>query len=116
MTAGSEDSSIAIPAWPADELGSSLPPEPAAPYFDANLNAWVLSRYADIMAAFRASSLFPASSTSTKPAQPMPACEHQKMRGETLEALPASRINAWREQLLLAAEALAAAMLDGKPV
>ena len=44
---------FSIPAWPADQLDSAVPPEPAAPYFDANLNAWVLSRYADVLAAFR---------------------------------------------------------------
>ena len=45
----------------------------------------------------------------------MPVCEHQKMRSETLEALPASRINAWREELLPAAHALAAALPVSEP-
>jgi cytochrome P450 len=114
MTGKSKDS--AIPAWPADELDSVEPPEPAAPYFDSNLNAWVLSRYADILAAFRASRLFPASSNSAKPAQPMPACDHLKMRTETMEALPASRLAAWREELLPQAEALAAELPVDEPV
>ena len=101
---------FSIPAWPADQLDSAVPPEPAAPYFDANLNAWVLSRYADILAAFRASTLFPASTNSAKPAEPMPPCEHLKMRAETIEALPASRINAWRDLLQPQADALAASL------
>jgi hypothetical protein len=114
MTARADSSSI--PAWPADQLDSAVPPEPGAPYFDAKLNAWVLTRYADILAAFRASSLFPASCNSAKPAQPMPPCEHLKMRAETIEALPASRINAWRDVLQPQAEALAASLPSLEPV
>jgi cytochrome P450 len=117
MPAERENPSIpAVPAWAVDQLDSAMPPEPEAPYFDSNLNAWVLSRHADILAAFRASSLFPASSNSTKPAQPMPACDHLKMRAETMEALPAAQINAWRKELLPEAEALAASLPVETPV
>jgi len=116
MPAERNPSIPAVPAWGVDQLDSALPPEPEAPYFDPNLNAWVLSRHADILAAFRASSLFPASSNSTKPAQPMPACDHLKMRAETTEALPAARINAWRKELLPEAEALAASLPVETPV
>src|SRR5581483_1269533 len=35
------------------------PPEPGPSYFDPGRNAWVLSRYADVMAAFREPSLWP---------------------------------------------------------
>jgi cytochrome P450 len=104
------------PAWAADQLDSALPPEPEAPYYDSNLKAWVLSRHADILAAFRASSLFPASSNSAKPGRPMLPSEHQKMRSETLEALPASQINAWREALMPEAEALASDLAADEPV
>ena len=96
-----------IPAWSADQLDSSVPPEPEAPYFDTALNAWVLSRHADILAAFRSSSLFPASSDSTKPVQPSAEADHLQMRSETKEALPPSRLNAWRDELLPQAESLA---------
>ena len=117
MPAERENLSIpAVPAWAVDRLDSALPPEPEAPYFDPDLQAWVLSRHADILAAFRASSLFPASSNSTKPARPMPACDHLKMRAETMEALPAARINAWRKELLPEAEALAASLPVETPV
>jgi cytochrome P450 len=117
MTVGWEDSPIAaIPAWPADQLDSLSPPQPAAAYFDTNLNAWVLSRYADILAAFRASSLVPASLNSAKPAEPMPSCVHLKMRAETTEALPASRIGAWRDALQSQAEARAASLPSLEPV
>ena len=47
----------AIPAWSFDRLDSSQPPELDPPYFDTSLGAWVLSRHADVLAAFRASSL-----------------------------------------------------------
>jgi cytochrome P450 len=96
-----------VPAWSEDQLGAPLPSETEAPYFDTTLNAWVLSRHADILAAFRSSRLFPASSDSTKPVQPSAEADHLKMRTETMEALPPSRLNAWRDELLPLAEAQA---------
>ena len=48
-----------IPSWTHDQLDSSSPPEVEPAYFDSVLNAWVLSKHADILAAFRASSLAP---------------------------------------------------------
>jgi hypothetical protein len=38
----------------------SIPAETEAAYFDHLLNAWVLSKHADILAAFHASSLAPS--------------------------------------------------------
>ena len=46
------------PIWDCDQLDSSLPPELKAPYFDNALDAWVLSRYADVMAAFHSPELY----------------------------------------------------------
>ncbi len=103
-----------IPEWPADRLDSALPPEPEAPYFDTALNAWVLSRHADIWAAFRSSSLFPASSNSTKSAQPSSKIDHLSMRAETAKALPAFQLTAWRKKLSLEADSLVESLpIDG---
>ncbi len=48
-----------IPSWTHDQLDSPSPPEVEPAYFDSVLNAWVLSKHADILAAFRDSSLAP---------------------------------------------------------
>src|ERR1700712_1870523 len=43
-----------VPAWSDDELDSPFPAEVESAYFDEDLEAWVLSRHADVLAAFRA--------------------------------------------------------------
>ena len=117
MQAENETTSIHVaPAWPADELDSPLPPLLEAPYFDAHLNAWVFSRHADILAAFRSPGLFPVNLRSQRPGQHPPEEEHQKMRAETLEALPASRLAVWRNALLPAAEAQVAQFSAIEPI
>lgn len=117
MQAENETTSIYVaPAWPEDQLDSPLSPLSEAPYFDAHLNAWVFSRHADILAAFRSPGLFPVSLRSQRPGQHPPEDEHQKMRAETLEALPASRLAVWRNALLPAAEAQAAQLAAVEPI
>ena len=117
MQTENETTSIYVaPAWPDDQLDSPLSPLPEAPYFDAHLNAWIFSRHADILAAFRSPALFPVSLRSQRPGQQPPEDEHQKMRAETLEALPASRLAVWRNTLLPAAEAQAAQLAAVEPI
>jgi hypothetical protein len=41
-----------IPSWSQDQLDSPSPPETEAAYFDHLLNAWVLSKHADILRRF----------------------------------------------------------------
>jgi cytochrome P450 len=95
------------PSWCHDRLDSVLPPEIEAPYFDEILDAWILSRYADILTAFRSPSLSPASfnrptsSDTTNDESPL------KMRQETLDALSPTPLRAWREKLAPEAYALA---------
>jgi hypothetical protein len=48
-----------IPVWSRDQLDSPYPPEVETSYFDESLNAWVLSRHADIQVVFRSSSFVP---------------------------------------------------------
>ncbi|HTF69216.1 MAG TPA: cytochrome P450, partial [Edaphobacter sp.] len=105
-----------IPAWSGDQLDSPTPPEIEAPYFDDTLNAWVLSRHADILAAFRASSLSPASPTSKETLGPSDESARLKMRAETMEALSPARLYAWREQLTPEARALARSLPIDEPV
>jgi cytochrome P450 len=110
-----------IPAWSEDQIDSIAPPEVEAPYFDDSLNAWVLSRHADILAAFRASSLSPAKPTSEEtlgPANESARFENErlKMRAEAIEALSPARLRTWRERLTCEAYALANELPSEQPL
>jgi cytochrome P450 len=97
-----------IPAWSQDLLESPLPPEIEAPYFDDALDAWVLSRHADILAAFRASALLNSASSTD--------ADRIKMRAEIGEALSPDRLSVWRSQLAYEAHSLANRLPTSKPV
>jgi cytochrome P450 len=103
-------------AWSQDRLGSPLPPAAEPPYFDGSLDAWVFSRYVDIVAALRDPSLIPTSVTKRKPATEWNDEEHLKMRSETLAALPASQLRAWKEQLAHHARQLVSTLPQDRPV
>ena len=110
-----------IPAWREDQLDSLSAPELEAPYFDGTLKAWVLSRHADILAAFHASSLSPASHASDHNSQPSgESAEGErarlKMRAEAMESLSPAQLRAWREQLAPAARVLADSLPIEEPV
>jgi hypothetical protein len=89
-----------VPAWSEDQLDSRHPPEIDAPYFDDHLRAWVLSRHADILAAFRASSLWPASPNEKDAAELSADIGRLKMRWETIEALSPAQLRAWRDRII----------------
>jgi cytochrome P450 len=84
--------------WSRDQLDSPLPPVAEAPYFDKALNAWVFSRYSDILAAFRAPELAPASPSSETSA-PLQEKHRLQMRAETQQTLSPQRLREWREWL-----------------
>jgi len=105
-----------IPAWSRDRLDSHAPPEIEAPYFDDILKAWVLSRHADVLAAFRASTLFPASADSKEASGTSDESARSKMRAETMEALSPAQLHAWREKLSPEAQALAGSLPIEEPV
>jgi cytochrome P450 len=90
----------AIPAWSDDELNSPFPAEVEPAYFDEDLQAWVLSRHADVLAAFRAPSLCPASSKVAKAPDPAEEALRQEMREKTMDALSPAQLRAWREGLV----------------
>ena len=94
------------PAWSRDQLDSCWPPEIEAPYFDNLLDAWVLSRHADIMAAFRVSSLCPSGPSRKEGSEPIDENLRLKMRAETMEALSPVQLRVWRAQLTREAQAL----------
>jgi len=64
------------------------PPPPKPPFFDASQNAWVLSRYGDVLAALREHRLRQAG----------PQTAPIRVREDVLASFSPSMISAWREQ------------------
>jgi len=109
------------PAWSSDHLESSAGPEIEDPYFDGALDAWVLSRHEDVLAAFRSPGLIPAGANGGKHPESANRNErlnHERlrMREETLEALSPALLNSWRDRLTREAQALAAGLSLESPV
>ena len=105
-----------IPAWSGDQLDSPSPPEIEPPYFDNTLNAWVLSRHADILAAFRATNLSPVSPESRNASASSDESARLKMRAAAMAALAPPQLRAWRERLIPEVRALASSLPIGVPV
>jgi len=74
-------------------------PETRDPYFDVSLNAWVLSRYADVLAAFHCTNLFPAGSGIGVTSQQLQEDLVAQMRRETRDVLSPARLRVWRRAL-----------------
>jgi len=105
------------PVWSSDRLDSPIPPEVEPAYFDQALNSWVLSRHADVLAAFRCSGLTPGEPNSA--ASPNSSSDQSariKMRAETMEALSPARLRDWREHLATQVESQLERLRDNIPV
>src|ERR1035437_10700240 len=75
------------------------PPRPEAARFDLAQNAWVLSRYPDVWAAWREPYLWPVSGKREIQPESRDADGRLKQRAAMLEALSASRLEEWRPRL-----------------
>jgi len=84
------------PLWKSDELDSPIPPVIEPAYFDKNLDAWVLSRHADVLAALRSLSLV---MDSKQPVTTEDRRVMERMREETIEALSHTQLRAWSNAL-----------------
>src|SRR5215469_1216051 len=93
-------------AWSCDQLDSPAPPVAEAPYFDDALNAWIFTRYGDILAAFRASELSPISLNEFGTKSSLCDKARLKMRAEVQEALPPSKLRSWKESLAFEANTI----------
>jgi cytochrome P450 len=114
MPASTEIPSQAL--WSHDRPDSPVSQLAEPPYFDTTLNAWVFSRYADIVSALRTPSLIPVSLTKANPSTTHDDEEHRKMRAEALAALPASDMRLWKDQLLRHSEQLVNSLPENKAV
>jgi cytochrome P450 len=102
-----------IPSWNSDELDSPVSPHIESAYFDKDLDAWVLSRYEDVLAAFRSSGL------TVDGKQPRSDEEDEamnKMRAETREALSPTQLRAWSEAITPLIQARAERLPEDGPI
>lgn len=80
----------------ADPLTPAPPCEAA---FDCSLHAWVLSRYADVSAAFREPALWPVAARNSGDLK-IPDAEAQRLlRAQVLDAFSPPRLNEWQSQM-----------------
>ncbi|HMF79674.1 MAG TPA: cytochrome P450 [Bryobacteraceae bacterium] len=114
MTAKRRDPSV--PAWDHDDIDSSSPPEIEDPYFDGDLEAWVLSRHADVLAAFQSPTLSVVGARAGNAPDDVDEVSRLQMRAETQEALSPSKLREWREQWLPAVQALVEKLPIDRPV
>lgn len=114
MTAQRED--VLRPAWTRDRLDSSDPPEIEPAYFDSDLQAWVLSRHEDLVAAFHAPSLIPGRRNLADISMESEESARLAMREEVRNALCPIHIRAWRETLRAEAEDLCRRLPAAEPV
>jgi cytochrome P450 len=99
-----------------DQIDRRSSPQIGAPHFDDSLNAWVLSRYADVLAAFHCASLYPAGSGIGKSSAPPQENAMAQMRKDTRDALSPAQLRVWRRGLSSAARSLAGSLAIDAPV
>jgi cytochrome P450 len=104
----------AIPAWPEDEPGCDTPSTQVAPYFDPELESWVLTSHADVYAALHNPALWPGKKQKQSP--PTDHENHRQMREATREALSPKKIKQWDSGLRLRAGAAASALKPQGPI
>ena len=114
MAAHREDAKRAV--WSCDQVDSVDPPEIEAAYFDPDLKAWVLSRHADVLAAFHNASLLPGRRELDDATLEAEEVARLKMRDEVREALSPGRVRAWRAELRAHAETLSERLPVNEPV
>lgn len=86
---------------PGDPLS---PPAPRDAAFDPALNGWVLSKYSDVLAAFREARLWPAGPRKQKNSKLPDRAAQQRIRGEIQTALSPSKLAEWRVRFQLLAD------------
>ena len=91
-------------------------PLPQAAYFDSQLDAWVLSQYSDVLAAFHEADLCPVGPGGEGRLSAEDRALQAKTRVETLAAFPATRLAGWESELEPLAQRLAEALPHSRPI
>jgi cytochrome P450 len=92
------------------------PPPPAAPFFDRARDAWVLSRYADVLAAFREPRLWPVGAKPRERSQIGDEATSARLRVALQTALAPSQLAAWEARFIAMARETAERLPAAKPV
>jgi cytochrome P450 len=87
------------------------PSLPAAPCFDAARNAWILSRYADVSAALRETSLCQATANN-QPTTPDENTQHSRLAADVQADIARMSTEEWRTQM---DETLSSLIQQAKP-
>jgi cytochrome P450 len=104
------------PAWDDASQDGVFRLRSAQPYFDAKLDGWVLSRYADVTAAFHCPELVVVGSTNKERNPTVDEAARLTMRAETREALSPLKLRSWRKQMLQHGRELVAQFGQNQPV
>lgn len=107
---------LSTPAWTHDAFESIDPPEIEPPYFDSDLQAWVLSRHADLLAAFHSPALIVGRRDLATVSFETEEATRLKMREETREALCPAHVRVWREELSASASRLCQQLSTCDPI
>jgi cytochrome P450 len=91
-------------------------PAPEAAYFRPALDAWVLSRYSDVVEALREPRLWPMSPQSTQAFEIGDPEKHLRVRAATSAALSAARVSEWEAQIEPLAHDLIRRLPTDRPV
>jgi cytochrome P450 len=89
---------------------SLSPPSPLEARFDPALDAWVLSRYADVLAAFREPALWPVTAGGKRSPKIRDEGAQQALRAQVLDAFSIPKLNEWQTRIERVADRL---VLDG---
>src|SRR5581483_5762965 len=103
-------------AMTPDVSDETLAPSPRPPYFDTAANAWVLTRYDEVLAAFRSTRLWPVSPRGEWDDQPRLTDGSLVERRDVRDALAASRLAAWMRDIETAATAQLAQLPNDLPI
>jgi cytochrome P450 len=113
MEAGmSVESSLQIQA--GEEHALVAPP--VAPYYDRQREGWILSRYADVVAALREPRLWPAAARGEDQVKTRDEIGRLRLRPDVQESLSASRLAEWQAQMEQPARSAIGALATDRPV
>ena len=92
------------------------PPPPQAPYFDLSADTWILSRYADVAAAFRETRLWPIGQRGEDQHAVRDETGKLRVREDLQDLVSASRVAQWQPQMEALADSAAGHLPRGRPI
>jgi len=92
------------------------PPPPEPSFYDRAREAWVLSRYADVAAAFREPRLWPVGTRVRERSRIGDEAAQQRLRGDLQVTLASARLAEWESRLEAEARQMIGALPSDRPV